>query len=94
MMACGLPVVDLRGFGTEAVHGREGPIELAEFDDLAVGAAIERLLDDPALRAKRARAGLDYAGRHSWDMTTQSVEEAMRQVLARREDELAADASV
>jgi glycosyltransferase involved in cell wall biosynthesis len=85
MMACGLPVVDVRGFGTEGVHGRDGPVELAEFDDLAVGEAIERLLGDPALREERSRAGLEYASHHRWDVTADCVEEGLRRVLAERE---------
>jgi glycosyltransferase involved in cell wall biosynthesis len=84
MLACGLPVVDVAGYGTEAVHGRDGAAELAPFDDVAVAAAIERLLDDPGLRAERRRAGLEHASRHTWDRTTDRVEAGLRTALRER----------
>lgn len=87
MMACGLPVVDLVGFGTESAYGDPPPVELALFDDVAVAAAIERLLDDPALRAERSRLGLAHASTRSWDTTTDHVESGIRAVLAAREEE-------
>jgi glycosyltransferase involved in cell wall biosynthesis len=83
MLACGLPVVDLAGFGTEAVHGSGGPVEFAAFDDLAVAAAIERLLDDPDLREERRRAGIEHARAHRWSRTVDVAESAVRCVMNR-----------
>jgi glycosyltransferase involved in cell wall biosynthesis len=84
MLACGLPVVDVAGFGTEAVHGPDGPVELAPFDDLAVAAAVERLLDDPGLRAERRRAGLEHASRRTWERAADCVEAGLRTALRER----------
>jgi glycosyltransferase involved in cell wall biosynthesis len=81
MLACGLPVVDVTGFGTESLHGSGGPVELAPFDDLAVAAAIDGLLDDPGLRDERRRAGLKYARDHGWAQTGDCVEAAARTAL-------------
>jgi len=81
MLACGLPVVDLAGFGTEAVQGPDGPVEFAAFDDLAVAAAIERLLARPGLRAERRRAGLEFARTHRWSRSVDVVEQTVRRVL-------------
>jgi glycosyltransferase involved in cell wall biosynthesis len=83
MLACGLPVVDVTGFGTEAVYGSDGPVELATFDDRAVAAAIERLLDDPGLRSERRRAGLEHGRQRRWADAADCMETALRRVLNR-----------
>ena len=58
MMACGLPCVDLAGRSPEAVFGRDGPVELAQPDPIALADALERLLDDEHAWARRSEAGL------------------------------------
>lgn len=84
MLACGLAVVDLDGFSTAAEHAATGLVELAAPDPVAISRAIERLLDDPAERERRAAAGRAYVERNTWDDATTSVEEGLRQILRAR----------
>jgi glycosyltransferase involved in cell wall biosynthesis/GT2 family glycosyltransferase len=85
MMACGLPVVDLAGFSAETVFGDDGPIELAGFDADEIAAAIERLLDDPALWERRSRAGIEFVREHTWPRAAAEVEAGLRAALRERE---------
>jgi hypothetical protein len=85
MMACGLPCVDLESFGTGAEHLDSGAIELAPCDPWQIADALERLLDDPQLRADRARAGLAYVADHTWQRAGECVERGLRRVLAMQE---------
>jgi len=81
MMACGLPVLDLEGFGTGVEHAESGLVELAPFDPFLIADALERLLDDPALRAERAEAARAYVAEHNWDASAALVEQGLRDVL-------------
>jgi glycosyltransferase involved in cell wall biosynthesis/GT2 family glycosyltransferase len=85
MMACGLPCVDLAGRSPEAVFGRDGPVELAEPDPMALADAIEALLDDEQRRRRRSEAGLAYAADASWDRAAEQVEAGLRTALRERE---------
>jgi glycosyltransferase involved in cell wall biosynthesis len=85
MMACGLPCVDLDGYGTGAEHRETGAVELVPFDPREIATALERLLDDPELRVERARAGLAYVADHTWERACGSVERGLRRVLAMQE---------
>ncbi|WP_354698695.1 glycosyltransferase family 4 protein [Paraconexibacter sp. AEG42_29] len=85
MMSCGLPVLDLEGYGTAAEHADSGLIELAPLDPLAMADALERLLDDPQLRAARSQAGREYVGAHSWPASAARVEAGLRDILRARE---------
>jgi glycosyltransferase involved in cell wall biosynthesis len=82
MLACGLPVVSLRAAAVREAYA-EGTLELALHDPGAVADAIERLLDDLALRAERARGGLELAGDRSWAAASADVEAALRLALSR-----------
>lgn len=82
MMACGLPVLDLEGFGTGVEHASTGLVELTPFDPYVIADALERLLDDPALREERSRAGLAHVAGHSWETTAERVEGGLRRILA------------
>ena len=84
MMACGLPCVDLAGGSSEAEFGRNGPLELAETDPVAVADAVEALLADRERRERRSTAGLRFAASATWDASGRQVEEALRQALAER----------
>lgn len=81
MLACGLPVVDAASDAMLATFGTDGPIELAALDPLALADAIERLLDDPALRADRARQGIELTGERSWPAASAQVEAGLRAAL-------------
>lgn len=84
MLACGLPVLDLEGYSTAAEHAATGLVELAPLDPVAMADALERLLDDPALRALRASEGSAYVGAHTWAHATSLVEDGLRAILRGR----------
>jgi glycosyltransferase involved in cell wall biosynthesis len=81
MMACGLPCVELEAPSVVAAFGRDGPVELAPPEPLAMAEAIERLLDDPDLRARRARAGADFVANKTWDAAARQVQAGLRAAL-------------
>ena len=89
-MALGVPVVasDLAARGVDAEPGRH---LLAATGAEATAAAILRVLDDPALRARLAHAGRDLvASRYRWTTTLAALETALADCLSpaasRRED--------
>ncbi len=81
MLACGLPCVDLAGPSMLACFGADGPIALAAFDPLALADVLERLLDDPAERAQRGRAGLATVSSRTWEAAARQVETGLREAL-------------
>jgi O-antigen biosynthesis protein len=86
MMACGLPCVDLAGRSPEAVFGRDGPVELAEPDPLAIAGAVESLIDDEKRWARRSNAGLAFVEGATWHRAAAQVEQGIRSALAERAD--------
>jgi O-antigen biosynthesis protein len=74
MLACGLPAIELDTPSTRAAFGPKPPIELAPPEPPALAAALERLLDDPELRAQRASDGLAYAAARTWEAAAEQVE--------------------
>ncbi|MEA2332388.1 MAG: hypothetical protein QOH58_2526 [Thermoleophilaceae bacterium] len=94
MMACGLPCVDLAGRCPEAVFGKDGPVELAEPDPIALADAIEALLVDEERWRMRSVAGLEFAADASWDTAAQQVEAGLRQALREREPQPASAAGI
>jgi O-antigen biosynthesis protein len=90
MMACGLPCVDLAGRCPEAVFGRDGPVEFAEFDPLAIADAAEALIADESRWARRSKAGLEFVEGATWEQAARQVESALRDALRERERALAA----
>lgn len=83
MLACGLPVVELDAEAMRAGFGPDGPLVLAAPDPIALADAIERLLDDPAQRARRAQQGLELAADRTWSAAAATVESELRAALAR-----------
>jgi glycosyltransferase involved in cell wall biosynthesis len=77
MLACGLPAVELKAPSTELAFAG-APIELAEPTPQALAGAIERLLDDPAERARRADEGARWAAPRTWDAAAAALESALR----------------
>jgi hypothetical protein len=65
-----------------ATFGRDGPITLAAFDPLALCDAVERLLDDLALRAEHSRAGAEWVAGRTWPAAAAQVEDGLRAALA------------
>jgi glycosyltransferase involved in cell wall biosynthesis len=93
MMACGLPVVDVRGASAESVFGREpGVIEMADPDPLALAAGLAALLDDPARRERQAAAARAFVAGMTWTATADQIEQATRGWLRRRWEEHLRDA--
>jgi len=90
MMACGMPCVELAGVSAESIFGADGPIELAEFDPVAVADHLERLLDDEQLWERRSRDGREFVASHTWELGAQQTEAGLREALRERERELAA----
>lgn len=81
MMACGLPVVDLRGGCSESMFGEDGPVELAAADPVAIADALELLLDDRDEWHRRSAAGLSWAAERTWDAAVDAVERGLRESL-------------
>jgi glycosyltransferase involved in cell wall biosynthesis len=88
MMACGLPCVDVTGGSSEAVFGRDGPVELADADPVMLADAMERLLADEELWRRRSEAGLGFVERASWQVAGDQLEAELRKALRAREGEL------
>jgi SAM-dependent methyltransferase len=85
MLACGLPCVELAGRAIESVYGPDGPIELAAADPIQIADALEHLLDDPGLRARRSAAGLEFTAPRTWELASLEVENALRKALWEQE---------
>jgi glycosyltransferase involved in cell wall biosynthesis len=82
MLACGLPPVELRAPSTELAFAG-APVELAEPTPQALAGALERLLDDPDERARRAEAGVRWAAPRTWEAAAAALESALRQAATR-----------
>jgi glycosyltransferase involved in cell wall biosynthesis len=78
MLACGLPCVELASESMLAEFGRDGALELAEFDPVALCDAVERMLDDAALRERRLAAGRALVAERTWARAAEQVEEGLR----------------
>jgi glycosyltransferase involved in cell wall biosynthesis/GT2 family glycosyltransferase len=85
MMACGLSCVDVSGGSSEVAFGRDGPVELAEPDPIALADAIEALLDDEQRWRRRSQAGLAFVADASWDVAARQVEAGLLRALRERE---------
>ncbi|HEX6025543.1 MAG TPA: hypothetical protein VFZ00_26355, partial [Solirubrobacter sp.] len=60
------------------------PIELAEPTPHALADALERLLDDPDERARRAAEGVRWAAPRTWDAAAAALESGLRRAVASR----------
>jgi glycosyltransferase involved in cell wall biosynthesis len=95
MMACGLPVVDVRGSSAESVFAADRKvIELADPDPGALAARIEALLDDPLRRESLADAAQQYVSGMTWSATAEVIESRLADWLDERwQQALAAEAA-
>jgi glycosyltransferase involved in cell wall biosynthesis/GT2 family glycosyltransferase len=85
MMACGLPVVELDGENLRRVFGEDGPLALAAPDPIALADTLERLLDNPEKRARRALEGRAFVADRSWARASRQFEDGLRASLRDRE---------
>ena len=75
MMACGLPVVDVRGSSAESVFGSDGDvIELADADPESIASRMEALLDDRARRDRVAAAAQRFVSGMTWSAAAATIE--------------------
>jgi glycosyltransferase involved in cell wall biosynthesis len=88
MMACGLPVVDVRGASAESVFGRgDGVIELAAPEPLALAQSVGSLLDDADRRTAMAAAAQRFVAGMTWTAAADQIERALRGWMRDRWDE-------
>jgi glycosyltransferase involved in cell wall biosynthesis len=78
MMAAGLPCVELASEPMLATFGADGPLQLADPDPLAVCGALERLLDDRALRERIAQDGIALTESRTWSRAAAQVHDSLR----------------
>ena len=81
MLACGMPCVELDAPSVVAAFGRDSPIELAVAEPTAIVDALERLLDNPALRADRADEGMRMVATRTWDAAAVQLEAGLQAAL-------------
>jgi glycosyltransferase involved in cell wall biosynthesis len=81
MLACGLPCVELDTPSTRVALGPSEAAELAPFGVQAIATALERLLDDPELRERRAAAGVKLVEERTWGAAAEQVEAGLREAL-------------
>jgi len=79
-MALGTPVVVSTAAALPEVCG-EAAVQVHPDDAGALAAALQRLLDDPAERSRRAEAGRAHAARFRWDATAGHLVEVYRSLL-------------
>ena len=74
-MACGCALVSTDNGGSrDYAHHEETALVTPRSDPPALAAAIERLLDDDALRRRLAEAGERFVRRFDWDLAAREVE--------------------
>ena len=80
-LSCGTPaIVSDRSSLPEVVDG--GGLCVEPEDTAALAAAMERVLRDPALRARLRRAALEHARRFSWSVTAQQTQEVYQAAMS------------
>jgi hypothetical protein len=72
----------LRGVPVAAAFGREGAVDLAPFEPHAIAGALKRLLDDPALGARRAQEGAAMAAARTCPAAAAQVEAGLVAAIA------------
>jgi glycosyltransferase involved in cell wall biosynthesis len=81
MLACGLACVEADTSSTRLAFGRHRPVSLAAVTVGGVARAVEQLLEDPALRAKRRHDGLEFISGRTWESAAEDFEAGLREAL-------------
>lgn len=81
-MACGAPVVAANSSSLPEVVGDAG-LTVDPLDVGALAGAIERVVNEPALRADLSRRGLAHAAAFTWEATARQTLAALREVAGR-----------
>ncbi len=76
MMACGLPIVELKGESTECIFPKE-TVSLAEPHPSKISDAMEYLIKDEKKRRKQSLAARDWVQGFSWQASAELVEQAI-----------------
>ena len=76
MMACGLPIVELKGESTECIFP-DGTVSLAEPHPASIADALAKLISNPDDRQKQAKAALSWVKGFSWKASAKLVEDAL-----------------
>jgi O-antigen biosynthesis protein len=82
MLSCGLPCVELDAPSVVKAFGRDGPVDFAPLDPYKIADALERLLADPELRARRALQGAALRVERTWDHAAEQVEAGLYAAMA------------
>jgi len=80
MMACRLPIVELKGDSTECIFPSDA-VSLAEPHPEKIADAIEALLEDKTARNAQAKAGYRWVKGFSWKASAELVETALKERL-------------
>jgi|GEM_PF-418311 len=81
MMACGLPIVEMRGESTECIFPEE-TVALAEPHPIKIADALESLIKDRAARDAQAKAALTWVAGFSWQASAELIQDAILERLA------------
>jgi glycosyltransferase involved in cell wall biosynthesis len=85
MMACDLPVVDVRHPSVESVFGSEDRfVSLADPDPVSIGGRIHDLLANGPRRETIATAAQEFVSEMTWTTAAEQVETALRRWLGER----------
>jgi O-antigen biosynthesis protein len=82
MMACGLPCVELDTPSVRAGLGGGNALTLTRFDPLELTDEIERLLDDPELRARQSEVARRLVAERTWERAGEQFERCLREAVA------------
>lgn len=81
MMACKLPVVEMKSETTEIVFKDGENITLAEPDPIVIADKIEELLENQEKRKQQAEKAFEYVKQFSWEKSGRKVEEILKRGL-------------
>jgi O-antigen biosynthesis protein len=81
MMACGLPCVELDTPSVRAALSEDDAVTLAPFDPVTLADAVERLLDDSAMREHRSESARRLVADRTWERAAGQFEKHLREAV-------------